>query len=110
MRLLWLDGSSVSTTGGIHLFIARTERRPRRPVGPGVWSRDVGADFVVCSAGRETTLEANADAVARGIEQWGVVSSGTTRNRANAPSGCCGTVGPDCFSSAAGAALSNQAR
>jgi hypothetical protein len=58
----------------------------------GAWSRDVTYDFVVCGHARETMLEASADIVALGFEQWGVVASSTTKEWEGATTRCVGAM------------------
>lgn len=59
---------------------------------PAAWGRDVSYDFVVCSHSRQTLLEANADIVAFGVEQWGIVSGSTTKEWENATTRCVGAL------------------
>ena len=59
---------------------------------PGTWAREVGYDFVVCSHARHSMLEANADIVAFGFEQWGVVSTSTSREWDKATTRCVGSL------------------
>jgi hypothetical protein len=51
---------------------------------------EVGYDFNVCTTGRRTALEANADIVAFGVENWGVVASSTTPLFEKASTHCVG--------------------
>ena len=54
------------------------------------WARDVDYDFVVCTHGRSTVLEASADIVGFGSESWGVVASSTTKEWEKATQHCVG--------------------
>jgi len=60
--------------------------------GPMAWGRDVAYDFVVCNHARTTVLEASADMVALGVEQWGVVASSTTKDWEKATTRCVGAL------------------
>jgi hypothetical protein len=51
---------------------------------------EVGYDFTVCTSGRQVPLVANADIVAFGIENWGVVASSTTPMFEKASTHCVG--------------------
>lgn len=57
---------------------------------PGAWGRDVDYDFVFCGHARNTLLEAGAEIVAFGIEEWGTVASSTTKDWEKATSHCVG--------------------
>lgn len=61
-------------------------------VVPAALAREVAYDFVVCNHARQTVLEANADLVALGVEQWGVVSSSSTREWDGATTRCVGAL------------------
>lgn len=49
-------------------------------------------DFTVCTHSRYIPLEANADIVSFGVENWGVVSSSTTKAWENASTHCVGYI------------------
>ena len=53
-------------------------------------AREVDYDFVVCTHGRNTMLEASQDLVAMGSESWGIVASSTTKEMENATQHCVG--------------------
>ncbi len=49
-------------------------------------------DFIVCGHTRYVPLEANAEIVAFGVENWGIVSSSTTKFWENASTHCVGYI------------------
>jgi hypothetical protein len=55
-------------------------------------STETSYDFVACSHGRHTVVEAGADLVALGVENWGVVASSTTKEWEGATTHCVGYV------------------
>lgn len=56
----------------------------------GAAARDVAYEIVVCNHAKQTMLEANADMVAFGLEQWGVVASSTVPELEKATTHCVG--------------------
>jgi hypothetical protein len=54
--------------------------------------REVDYDFVVCTHGRTTLLEASADLVGFGSESWGIVASSTTKEWEKATQHCTGSI------------------
>lgn len=55
---------------------------------PGAFGRDI--DYVFCGHGRATMLEASAEIVAFGVEEWGSVASSTTKDWEKATTHCVG--------------------
>ena len=53
---------------------------------------DTSYDFTVCTHGQHTMVEASADLVALGIENWGVVAASTTKDWEGATTHCTGYV------------------
>ena len=56
------------------------------------WATDVSYDFVACTHARRTMLEGSAELTAFGMEQWGIVSSSTTKEWENATTHCVGSL------------------
>lgn len=53
---------------------------------------EVAYDFVVCTHGRHTLVEGNADIAALGVENWGIVASSSTKEWEGATTHCAGYV------------------
>jgi hypothetical protein len=56
----------------------------------GAWAVEAPYDFTVCTHGKRTALEANADIASFGVESWGVVASSTTPFWERASTHCVG--------------------
>lgn len=56
----------------------------------GAFAAEAPYDFVVCTHGKRTALEANSDFAAFATEGWGVVASSTTKAWENAATHCMG--------------------
>lgn len=53
---------------------------------------DTAYDFTVCTHSRHTVVEANAELVALGVENWGVVASSSAKEWEGATTHCTGYV------------------
>ena len=57
---------------------------------PTTWAAESAVDFVKCSSAKITPLNVGGDITAIGMENWGIVASGSTKEFENSSTHCVG--------------------
>jgi hypothetical protein len=57
---------------------------------PSLWAAEAAVDFVKCSSMKVTSINVGGDVTANGLENWGIVASGTSKEFDNNSTHCVG--------------------
>jgi len=63
---------------------------PLLGISPTTWAADSPVDFVKCSSSKATSLNVGGDVTAIGMENWGIVASGSSKEFENGSTHCVG--------------------
>jgi hypothetical protein len=59
-------------------------------IAPATWAAESEVDFVKCSSAKTTSLNVGGDVTAIGMENWGIVASGASKEFENSSTHCVG--------------------